>query len=170
MNSNAMIKTSGYQINNTTYATFTTGVEHYGGTTDGRLYWLERNDVDLAGIQIQDEVLIPRQMIVQESYPPRIMGARLYNNVIFHGQIQNIEIHDIFSTVQLSNDTVDLMVGSITNVLTNTNNYFGLPVSMEPTAWIGGTDQTNPNLKTSSSKSVVGSEEQNTDDYSPSND
>ena len=143
MKSNTMIKTSGYQINNTTYNTFTTGVEHYGGTTDGRLYWIERNDVDLAGIQINDEVLIPRQMIVQESYQPRIYGQRMYGNTLLHGQVQNIEIHDIFSTVKLSNNTIDLMVGSITNVATSQNNYFGLPVSMEPTVLIDGTDQTN---------------------------
>ena len=143
MNSNAMIKTSGYQINDNVYSTFTTGVEHYGGTTDGRLYWIERNDVDLAGIQIKDEVLIPRQMIVQESYQPRIYGQRLYENKLLHGQVQNIEIHDIFSTVKLSNNTIDLMVGSITNVASSQNNYFGLPVSMEPTVLIGTTDQTN---------------------------
>ena len=143
MNSNAMIKTHGWLINNTTWDTFRAGVEHYGGTTDGRLYWIERNDVDLAGIQIKDEVLIPRQMIVQESYAPRINGSRMYNNIIFHNQVQNIEIHDIFSTVKLSNNTIDLMVGAYTNVQTNDNNYFGLPVSMEPTALIGNTDQTN---------------------------
>ena len=143
MNSNAMIKTHGYQINNTTWETFRAGVEHYGGTTDGRLYWIERNDVDLAGIQIKDEVLIPRQMIVQESYAPRINGSRMYNNIIYHNQVQNIEIHDIFSTVKLSNNTIDLMVGAYTNVQTNDNNYFGLPVSMQPTALIGTTDQTN---------------------------
>ena len=143
MNSNAMIKTHGWQISDGTYNTFRNGVEHYGGTTDGRLYWIERNDVDLAGIQIKEEVLIPRQMIVQESYPPRIMGQRLYDNVIFHGQVQNIEIHDIFSTVKLSNNTIDLMVGSFSNPATNQNNYFGLPVSMEPTELIGDTDQTN---------------------------
>jgi len=143
MNTNAMIKTHGYQINNDVYSTFTAGVEHYGGTTDGRLYWIERNDVDLAGIQIKEEVLIPRQLIVQESYPPRIFGQRLYENKLAHGQVQNIEIHDIFSTVKLSNNTINLMVGSITNLATNQNNYFGLPVSMEPTVLIGTTDQTN---------------------------
>jgi hypothetical protein len=143
MNSNTMIKTHGYLVNNTTYATFTAGVEHYGGTTDGRLYWIERNDVDLAGIQIKEEVLIPRQMIVQESYQPRIYGVREYNGVGANGQVMNMEIHDLFSTVKLSNNTIDLMVGSFTNAATNQNNYFGLPVSMEPTALIGTTDQTN---------------------------
>jgi len=143
MNSNAMIKTHGWQLNNTVFATFIAGVEHYGSTTDGRIYWIERNDVDLAGIQIKDEVLIPRQQIVQEAYQPRIFGARMYDGNVLTGQIPNIEIHDIFSTVKLSNNTIDLMVGSSTNAATNTNNYFGLPVSMEPTVLIGNTDQTN---------------------------
>ena len=88
-------------------------------------------------------MLIPRQQIVQESYQPRIFGARMYDNLELSGQIPNIEIHDIFSTVKLSNNTIDLMVGSSTNVATNQNNYFGLPVSMEPTELIGDTDQTN---------------------------
>lgn len=143
MNTNAMIKTHGWQLDNLVFATFIAGVEHYGSTTDGRIYWIERNDVDLAGIQIKDEVLIPRQQIVQESYQPRIYGARTYNNTPRTGQVPNIEIHDIFSTVKLSNNTIDLMVGSATNAATNQNNYFGLPVSMEPTELIGDTDQTN---------------------------
>lgn len=140
---NSMIKTSGYQINNTVFTTFTNGVEHYGSTTDGRLYWIERNDVDLAGLQIQNKVQKPRSMIVQESYAPRIYGQRYYNDVVSSNQYPNVEIHDIFSSVRLSNNTVDLMVGSFTNVATNQNNYFGLPVSMEPTVLIGDTDQTN---------------------------
>jgi len=143
MNSNAMIKTSGWQLNNTVFATFIAGVEHYGSTTDGRIYWIERNDVDLAGIQIKDEVLIPRQMIVQESYQPRIYGGRMYDGDVKTGQVPNIEVHDIFSTVKLSENTIDLMVGSATNVATNQNNYFGLPVSFEPTVLIDDTDQTN---------------------------
>jgi len=143
MNSNAMIKTHGWQLNNTVFATFIAGVEHYGSTTDGRIFWIERNDVDLAGIQIKDEVLIPRQQIVQESYQPRIFGARVYDNNPLTGQVPNIEVHDIFSTVKLSENTIDLMVGSATNLQTNDNNYFGLPVSMEPTELIGTTDQTN---------------------------
>ena len=140
---NSMIKTSGYQINNTVFTTFINGVEHYGSTTDGRLYWIERNDVDLAGLQIKNQVQKPRSMIVQESYAPRIYGQRYYNDVISSNQYPNVEIHDIFSSVRLSNNTVDLMVGSFTNVATNQNNYFGLPVSMEPTVLIGDTDQTN---------------------------
>ena len=143
MNSNAMIKTHGWQLNDTTFGTFTNGVELYGSTSDGRIYWIERNDVDLAGIQIKDEVLIPRQMIVQESYAPRIFGERAYNDINKTGQLPNCEVHDIFSTVRLSTNTIDLMVGSATNAGTIQNNYFGLPVSMEPTAFIGDSDQTN---------------------------
>jgi len=140
---NSMIKTSGYQVNDLYWSTFTNGVEHYGSTTDGRLYWIERNDVDLAGLQIQNKVQKPRSMIVQESYAPRIYGERYYNNVVSSGQFPNVEIHDIFSSVRLSNNTIDLMAASFTNVATNQNNYFGLPVSMEPTVLIGDTDQTN---------------------------
>jgi len=140
---NSMIKTSGWQVNNTVYATFRQTTSHYGSTTDGRLYWIERNDVDLAGLQLKNQVQKPRSMIVQESYAPRIFGARYYNNVVKSGQYPNVEIHDIFSTVKLSNNTIDLMVGSATNAATDNNNYFGLPVSMEPTVGIGTTDQTN---------------------------
>ena len=140
---NSMIKTSGYQVNNLYFTNFIAGVEHYGSTTDGRLYWIERNDVDLAGLQIQNKVQKPRSMIVQESYAPRIYGERYYNDVISSNQFPNVEVHDIFSTVKLSNNTIDLMVGSSTNVATNQNNYFGLPTSMEPTVLIGDTDQTN---------------------------
>jgi hypothetical protein len=143
MNSNAMIKTHGWLLNNTVFGTFTNGVELYGSTTDGRIYWIERNDVDLAGIQIKDEVLIPRQMIVQETYAPRIFGDRFYADARKTGQLPNCEVHDIFSTVKLSTNTIDLMVGSATNAGTIQNNYFGLPVSMEPTAFIGDSDQTN---------------------------
>ena len=143
MNSNAMIKTHGYQVNNTTFPEFIARVELYGSTTDGRLYWIERNDVDLAGIQIKDEVLIPRQMIIQETYAPRIFGDRYYADARKTGQLPNCEVHDIFSTVKLSTNTIDLMVGSATNPATIQNNYFGLPVSMEPTALIGDSDQTN---------------------------
>ncbi len=140
---NTMIKTHGWQVNEFTYAEFKNSVDGFGGTTDGRLYWYERNDVDLAGIQIKDQVLKPRSMIVQESYAPRIMGQRFYNGVLNNNQPLNIEIHDIFSTVRLSDNTVDLMVGSMSNAATDNNNYFGLPVSMEPTEGIGDTDQTN---------------------------
>jgi len=140
---NSMIKTSGWQVNNTVFATFKQTTPLYGSTTDGRLYWIERNDVDLAGLQIKNQVQKPRSMIVQESYAPRIYGERYYNNNAKTGQLPNVEIHDIFSTVKLSNNTVDLMVGSATNAATDNNNYFGLPVSMEPTVGIGTTDQTN---------------------------
>ena len=140
---NTMIKTHGWQVNEGLYAEFQTSVDGFGGTTDGRLYWYERNDVDLAGIQIKDQVLKPRSMIVQESYAPRMMGQRIYNGVLQNNQPLNIEIHDIFSTVRLTDNTVDLMVGSMSNAATDNNNYFGLPVSMEPTEGIGGTDQTN---------------------------
>lgn len=143
MMKNTMIKTSGWQWNDTVFNTARVSTPLYGSTTDGRLYWIERNDVDLAGLQVKDEVLKPRSMIVQESYAPRIYGARYYNNVIKTGQFPNVEVHDIFSTVRLSDNTIDLMVGSATNVATNQNNYFGLPVSMEPTEGIGDTDQTN---------------------------
>jgi len=140
---NSMIKTSGWQVNNTVFNTFRQTTEHYGSTTDGRLYWIERNDVDLAGLQLKNQVQKPRSMIVQESYAPRIYGARFYNGNPKTGQYPNVEIHDIFSTVKLSDNTVDLMVGSATNAGTSQNNYFGLPVSMEPTVGIGTTDQTN---------------------------
>ena len=140
---NTMIKTSGWQWNNTVFNTARVSTPLYGSTTDGRLYWIERNDVDLAGLQVKDEVLKPRSMIIQESYAPRIFGERYYNNIVKTAQFPNVEIHDIFSTVKLSDNTIDLMVGSATNVATNQNNYFGLPVSMEPTEGIGDTDQTN---------------------------
>jgi len=140
---NTMIKTHGWQVNENTYSEFQASVDGFGGTTDGRLYWYERNDVDLAGIQIKDQVLKPRSMIVQEAYAPRIMGTRYYDNVALNNQPLNVEIHDIFSTVRLSDNTIDLMVGSMSNAQTDTNNYFGLPVSFEPTEGIGATDQTN---------------------------
>lgn len=143
MNSNTMIKTHGWQLSNTTFAEFIANVELYGSTTDGRIYWIERNDVDLAGIQLKNQVLKPRSMVVQESYAPRIYNERYYDNNLNTNQPWNVEIHDIFSTVRLSANTIDLMVGSATNVNTDTNNYFGLPVSMEPTELIGGSDQTN---------------------------
>lgn len=143
MKSNLMVKTAGWQVNETVFNEFTASVELYGSTTDGRLYWAERNDIDLAGFQIRDKTLSPRQMIVQESYAPRTYTFRTYNNLNKTGQFANIEIHDIFSTLRLSDNTIDLMVGSATNASTDTNNYFGLPVSMRPTEAIGSTDQTN---------------------------
>lgn len=143
MKSNLMIKTAGWQINETVFNEFRVSVDLYGSTTDGRLYFAERNDVDLAGFQIRDKTLDPRQMIVQESYAPRTYGIRAYQNTDKTGQFPNIEIHDIFSTLRLSDNTIDLYVGSATNAATDTNNYFGLPVSMRPTEGIGNTDQTN---------------------------
>lgn len=143
MKSNLMVKTAGWQVNYSVKDEFQAACDHFGSTTDGRLYWIERNDIDLAGFQIRDKTLSPRQMIVQESYAPRIYGERYYANSRKAGQLYNIEIHDIFSTMRLSNNTIDLMVGSTTNANTDTNNYFGLPVSMRPTEGIGATDQTN---------------------------
>lgn len=143
MKSNLMVKTAGWQVNQSIFGEFRNAVDLWGGTTDGRLYWAERNDVDLAGFQIRNKTLSPRQMIVQESYQPAIYGERVYAGVIKAGQSPNVEIHDIFSTMRLSDNTIDLMVGSATNVNTDTNNYFGLPVSMRPTEGIGATDQTN---------------------------
>lgn len=143
MKSNLMVKTAGWQVNQSVFGEFRNAVDLWGGTTDGRLYWAERNDVDLAGFQIRDKTLSPRQMIVQESYQPAIYGERVYAGVVKAGQSPNVEIHDIFSTMRLSDNTIDLMVGSATNVNTDTNNYFGLPVSMRPTEGIGATDQTN---------------------------
>ena len=140
---NSMIKTSGWLVNYLVRNEFEATAEHFGSTTDGRLYWIERNDVDLAGLQIKNQVQKPRSMIVQESYAPRIWNERVFENTSKRNQAWNIEIHDIFSTVKLSNNTIDLMVGSSTNAATNQNNYFGLPVSMEPTVGIGDTDQTN---------------------------
>lgn len=143
MKSNLMIKTAGWQVNLTVFNEFTSAVDIYGSTTDGRLFWAERNDVDLAGFQIRDKTLSPRQMIVQESYAPVTFGLRTYGNTAKSGQAQNIEIHDIFSTMRLSDNTIGLYVGSATNTATDTNNYFGLPVSMRPTEGIGNSDQTN---------------------------
>ena len=145
MNSNMMVKTSGYLVNETTFATFRAGVGdgNYGSTSDGRLYWSERNDVDLAGLQLQDKVFMPKQLNVQETYAPRAFGLGIYNETTKEGQKTNCEIHDIFSTVRLSTNTIDLYVASLTNVNTNQNNYPGLPVSFEPTVHIGATDQTN---------------------------
>ena len=76
MKSNLMVKTSGWQVSYLFRNAFEEAADHFGSTTDGRLYWCERNDVDLAGFQIRDKTLAPRQMIVQESYPPRIYGNR----------------------------------------------------------------------------------------------
>lgn len=143
MKSNLMVKTAGWQVNYTVKDEFEAACDHFGGTTDGRLYWAERNDIDLAGFQIRDKTLSPRQMIVQESYAPVIYGDRMYAGTAKSGQLPNVEIHDIFSTMRLSDNTIDLMVGSATNADTDTNNYFGLPVSMRPTEGIGATDQTN---------------------------
>ena len=145
MKSNMMVKTSGYQVNETTFATFRAGVGdgNYGSTSDGRLYWSERNDVDLAGLQLQDKVFMPKQMNIQETYAPRAFGLGIYNDNTKQGQKPNCEIHDIFSTVRLSTNTIDLYVASLTNANTNQNNYPGLPVSFEPTVHIGFTDQTN---------------------------
>jgi hypothetical protein len=138
-----MVKTAGWQVNLAVFGEFRNAADNWGSTTDGRLYWAERNDIDLAGFQIRDKTLSPRQMIVQESYAPVTYGMRTYGNVDKSGQAPNIEIHDIFSTMRLSDNTIDLMVGSATNANTDTNNYFGLPVSMRPTEGIGATDQTN---------------------------
>lgn len=143
MKSNLMVKTAGWQVNYAVRNEFQAACDHFGSTTDGRLYWAERNDVDLAGFQIRNKTLSPRQMIVQESYAPVIYGERVYAGVAKTGQFPNIEIHDIFSTMRLSDNTIDLYVGSATNAASDTNNYFGLPVSMRPTEGIGNTDQTN---------------------------
>ena len=135
-----MVKTSGYQINEDTFGIFRAGIGdgNYGSTSDGRLYWSERNDIDLAGLQLQGKVFMPKQMNVQETYAPRAFGLGIYNNNTKEGQKPNCEIHDIFSTVRLSQTTIDLYVASLTNPLTNANNYPGLPVSFEPTRYLLG--------------------------------
>lgn len=118
-----LVKTKGWLLTAGTIADVVARADYSVYTNNGRFAWAERNKIELTGLAIEDEVAFPMGWSVQETHPPEGYCYGLFHLDFVEGPPPTIpnglpwycEIHDIWSTVALTNEQLDLFAGRANN-------------------------------------------------------
>jgi len=121
-----LVKTKGWLLTAGTIADVVARADYSTYTLNGRFAWAERNKIELTGLAIEDEVAFPMGWSVQETHPPEGFCYGLFaldyaentgggRPTIPNGLPWYCEIHDIWSTVELTNAQLDLFAGRANN-------------------------------------------------------
>lgn len=121
-----LVKTKGWLLTAGTIAALDERADWSDYTLNGRYAWAERNKIELTGLAVEDEVAFPLGWSVQETNPPEGFCYGLYHldyqedagggrPTMPNGLPWYCEIHDVWSTVELSDDDLGLFAGVINN-------------------------------------------------------
>ena len=122
-----LVKTKGWLLSAGTIADVKARADWWADTQNGRFAWAERNKTELTGVAKDREVIFPGAWSVQEIVPPEgwMMGA--YKNdpndpdpelaiwLKLQGMPWYCEIHDIWSTVEITDQELGLIAGEVNN-------------------------------------------------------
>jgi len=126
-----LVKTKGWLLSHGTIADVEARADWTHYTTNGRFAWAERNKIELTGLAVEDKVAFPMGWSVQETNPPSGFCYGLYSldyqetggtggrPTTPNGLPWYCEIHDIWSTVALTDDQLRLLAG------VNSNEQYG---------------------------------------------
>ena len=119
---NFLVKTKGWLLSAGTYADVQARADWYTWTANQRFAWAERTKIELTGIAAAREVIFPMGWSIQEIGPPEGYCYGTYNipfvedpATISNGMPWYCEIHDVWSTQEISNDDLDMFAGRVTN-------------------------------------------------------
>jgi len=118
-----LVKTKGWLLTAGTIPDVIARADYSTYTNNGRFAWAERTKIELTGIAANREVVFPMGWNVQELVPPEGYAYGTYNLDFAAGPPATIpnglpfycEIHDIWSTVPLSDADLGLIVGATNN-------------------------------------------------------
>jgi len=118
-----LVKTKGWLLTAGTIANVEARADWSDYTNNGRYAWAERNKIELTGLAVEGEVAFPMGWSVQETNPPEGYCYGLYHLDYVEGPPASIpnglpwycEIHDIWSTVALTDDQLELFAGVTNN-------------------------------------------------------
>lgn len=115
-----LIKTKGWLLTKGTYGALRDTADWVDWTADGRLAWAEQQKIELTGLAKKKVVPIPQGWAVQEMLPPRGFCFGLYHReytevVKPNGLAWNCEIHDFWTTRELTDAELQTIAGSTVN-------------------------------------------------------
>ena len=122
-----LTKTKGWLLTAGTVADVKARADWWADCNNGRFAWAERNKTELTGVAVDEEVLIPGAWSIQEIVPPEgwCIGAFKNDPTMVGGEIASwdalnglpwyCEIHDIFSTVEMTDDELGFVAGRMNN-------------------------------------------------------
>jgi len=122
-----LVKTKGWLLTAGTIADVVARADYSSYTNNGRFAWAERNKIELTGIAVQDKVTFPMGWSVQETQTPEGYCYGLYSidysasggpggtPTVPNGLPWYCEIHDVWSTVALTDAQLDLFAGVTNN-------------------------------------------------------
>jgi len=118
-----VVKTKGWLLTSGTIADVAARADWSDYTNNGRYAWAERNKIELTGLAIEDEVAFPMGWSVQETNPPEGYCYGLFHLNYAEGPPATVpnglpwycEIHDVWSTVALTDAQLELFAGVTDN-------------------------------------------------------
>ena len=121
-----LVKTKGWLLSHGTLADIEARADYTTYTNNGRYAWAERNKIELTGLAIEDEVAFPMGWSVQETHPPKGYCYGLFHldyvedtgggrPIRPNGLPWYCEIHDIWSTVELTDVQLGNLAGRTSN-------------------------------------------------------
>ena len=118
-----LVKTKGWLLSAGTIEAVEARADYSTYTQNGRFAWAERNKIELTGLAIENEVAFPMGWSVQETHPPAGYCYGLYHLDYVEGPPATIpnglpwycEIHDIWSSVELTDINLGDFMGRISN-------------------------------------------------------
>jgi len=122
-----LVKTKGWLLTSGTIADVDARADWSSYTNNGRYAWAERNKIELTGIAAEDKVAFPMGWSVQETQTPEGYCYGLFNldysptggpggtATVPNGLPWYCEIHDVWSTVEITDDQLDLFAGVTNN-------------------------------------------------------
>ena len=121
-----LVKTKGWLLTAGTIADVEARADWHHYTNNGRYAWAERNKIELTGIAVEDKVAFPMGWSVQETHPPEGYCYGLFHldfqeeagggrPTVPNGLPWYCEIHDIWSTVEISDYELGLFSGQGNN-------------------------------------------------------
>lgn len=118
-----LVKTKGWLLSSGTIADVQARSDYSTYTNNGRFAWAERNKIELTGIAAKREVIFPMGWSIQEIVPPEGYAYGTFNLDYAEGPPPTVpnglpfycEIHDIWSSVELEDNELALVMGRINN-------------------------------------------------------
>jgi len=113
--SSLVFKTPGWVFSYATRQNIIDTSTYQGFTVNGRYAWGLVQQTELLGSALQEEVLFPQGWSVQEATGPRGYVERIINNVARKGLPWGCEVHDVWSTVPITEEMFRRFVGYYDN-------------------------------------------------------
>jgi len=118
-----LVKTKGWLVTAGTIPDVVARADHSFYTLNGRFAWAERTKIELTGIAANREVVFPMAWSIQEIVPPEGYAYGTFGIAYVEGPPPTVpnglpfycEIHDIWSSVELTDKEIQLVAGRYNN-------------------------------------------------------